>query len=167
MVIFVFANIAKHLGYIYIPPITGFIIFILIAWLYYSCMESSSRQGTFGKIVVGIILTDTNGNRITFDRASARFFCKIISTIILYIGYIMAGFTDKKQGLHDIITGCYVVNKDSKINDPPIYDIMYFFKKQSEYVDPRGIISLIIGIFILYILIILAKYKLESIPFLL
>ena len=84
------------------PFLTGF-IGIVINWLYYSIMESSSKQGTLGKMVLGIVVTDMSGNRISFGRATGRHFAKIISAIIFYIGFLMIAFTGKKQGLHDII----------------------------------------------------------------
>jgi uncharacterized RDD family membrane protein YckC len=91
-----------------------FIIFgvaALSGWLYFALMESSAKQGTIGKMALGIKVTDLNGNRISFGRATGRFFGKIISGMILYIGFIMAGFTDKKQAMHDMIAGTLVVNK--------------------------------------------------------
>jgi uncharacterized RDD family membrane protein YckC len=57
-------------------------------------------------------VTDLQGRRITFARASGRFFAKIITGLIpLGIGYIMAGFTEKKQALHDMIASCLVLRK--------------------------------------------------------
>jgi len=87
-------------------------IAIVITWLYYAKMESSAHQGTLGKIALGLIATDMEGRRITFGRASGRFFAKMISGMIpLAIGYIMAGFTEKKQALHDMIASCLVLRK--------------------------------------------------------
>ena len=83
----------------------------VLAWLYYAFMESSKYQATLGKIVLGIVVTDMNGQRISFGRANGRYFAKIISQIILYIGYLMIAFTEKKQGLHDMIVGTLVVVK--------------------------------------------------------
>jgi uncharacterized RDD family membrane protein YckC len=83
----------------------------VLGWLYFALMEMSANQGTLGKMALGIKVTDTNGNRITFGKASGRYFGKIVSAMILYIGFIMAGFTEKKQALHDIMAGCLVVNK--------------------------------------------------------
>ena len=74
-------------------------------------MESSQKQATLGKIIVGIKVTDLEGNRISFAKASGRHFGKYISAFILCIGYIMAGFTEKKQALHDILASCLVINK--------------------------------------------------------
>lgn len=82
-----------------------------VGWLYFATMESSSKQGTLGKMVLGIKVTDLYGNAISFGKATLRHFSKIISTIILLFGYLMVGFTSKKQGLHDMIAGCLVVNR--------------------------------------------------------
>lgn len=91
-----------------INPIPNFIS-ILLGWLYYTLMESSVRQATLGKMAIGIVVTDINGGRISFARATGRHFCKILSALILLIGYIMAGFTPRKQALHDMIADCLVI----------------------------------------------------------
>jgi len=64
-------------------------------------------------MALGIKVTDIEGNKITFTRATGRYFGKIISNMTIYIGYIMAGFTVKKQALHDIIADCLVIKKDN------------------------------------------------------
>ena len=87
------------------------VFFSVLMWLYYAGMESSSSQATIGKMLMGIKVTDMQGKRITFARASGRFFAKILSKSILYIGFIMAAFTEKKQGLHDVLAKTLVVNK--------------------------------------------------------
>jgi uncharacterized RDD family membrane protein YckC len=87
------------------------IVTIVILWLYYALMESSSQQATLGKMALGMVVTDLNGNRISFGKATIRFWGKYLSTIILLIGWIMAGFTARKQALHDIIAGTLVINK--------------------------------------------------------
>lgn len=84
-------------------------ISIIIQWLYYALMESSSKQATLGKMALGIKVTDMNGNRISFGRATGRYFGKIISGLILNIGFIMAAFTQKKQALHDLMANCLVI----------------------------------------------------------
>jgi uncharacterized RDD family membrane protein YckC len=83
----------------------------VLNWLYYSLLESSAWQATLGKKALGLEVTDLDGNRIGFGRATGRFFAKIISSIILGIGYLMAGFTEKKQALHDILAGTLVIRK--------------------------------------------------------
>ncbi len=84
---------------------------IVASWLYFALMESSKFQGTIGKLALGIIVTDMEGNKISFGKATGRYFGKIISAIILYVGFMMAGFTEKKQGLHDILAGTLVWKK--------------------------------------------------------
>jgi uncharacterized RDD family membrane protein YckC len=85
-----------------------------IIWIiYYSLMESSKYQASVGKLALGLIVTDLNGNKLDFSKALVRNICKIISSMILFIGYIMAGLTEKKQGLHDLIAGTLVLNKPS------------------------------------------------------
>jgi uncharacterized RDD family membrane protein YckC len=74
-------------------------------------MESSKYQATVGKLALGLKVTDMDGNNLDFVKALVRNICKIISGMIMGIGYIMAGFTDKKQGLHDMIANTLVVKK--------------------------------------------------------
>ncbi len=83
-----------------------------IGWLYYAFFESSKYQATPGKIMLNIKVTDMEGEKIGFGRASGRFFGKIISAMIFYIGFIMAGFTSRKQALHDMMAGCLVVKEE-------------------------------------------------------
>jgi len=78
-------------------------------WLYEAGMESSSKQATLGKMALALKVTDLQGRRISFARATGRHFAKIISGMILLIGYIMAGFTERKQALHDMIAGTLVM----------------------------------------------------------
>jgi len=99
------------------PDVIG-VVFVLVTaavvvvWLYYAGMESSVYQGTLGKMALGLMVTDLEGRRISFGRASGRYFAKIISGLIpLGIGYAMAGFTEKKQALHDMIASCLVLRK--------------------------------------------------------
>lgn len=80
-----------------------YIIYLGIVVAYFSLMESSAKQATLGKMAVGIKVGDELGQRITTANAVGRFFSKILSGLILYIGYIMAGFDPKKQALHDKI----------------------------------------------------------------
>lgn len=87
------------------------LLVIILGWIYFAAMESSPKQGTLGKMALGIKVADIEGNKICIGRASGRHFGKIISTLILLIGFIMVAFTQKKQGLHDMMAGCLVVNK--------------------------------------------------------
>jgi uncharacterized RDD family membrane protein YckC len=78
-------------------------------WLYHAVQESSSAQATIGKRAMNIIVTDGNGNRLSFGRATGRWLAMILSALILCIGFIMIGFTERKQGLHDLIVNTYVI----------------------------------------------------------
>ena len=88
----------------------GLTVLLMLAtsWLYEALMESSSYQATLGKMIFGMKVTDLAGNRISFARATGRHFAKILSGMLLCIGFIMVGFTERKQGLHDILAGTLV-----------------------------------------------------------
>jgi uncharacterized RDD family membrane protein YckC len=88
-----------------------FLVSVVLSWLYYTLLESSRAQATLGKMLLGIVVTDLPGQRISWARANARYWSKYISAIIFYIGYIMAGFTRRKQALHDMIADTLVVQK--------------------------------------------------------
>lgn len=85
--------------------------YIIIGFVYTTVMESSAIQGTVGKMLLGIAVTDTSGNRITFEQSAKRYFSKILSYITFLFGFFIAGFTNKKQALHDIVTKSLVIRK--------------------------------------------------------
>ncbi|MCX6682661.1 MAG: RDD family protein [Methanoregula sp.] len=85
------------------------VLFIIIPWLYFAGFECSRGLATPGKTLMHIVVTDKEGNRISFARATLRHFAKFISTLIIFIGFIMIGLTKKRQGLHDRIAGCLVL----------------------------------------------------------
>ncbi|MGC2695853.1 MAG: RDD family protein [Candidatus Angelobacter sp.] len=99
------------LGILSLVPIFGIIANIVGIWLYFALQESSERQATIGKRALNIYVTDLQGRRISFGQATGRYFSKIISSLILGIGYFMVGFTEKKQGLHDMIAGTLVMRR--------------------------------------------------------
>jgi uncharacterized RDD family membrane protein YckC len=86
----------------------GFGLGLIIQWAYYVFMESSYKMATVGKSLLGLIVTDMDGRKIGFGRANGRFFGKYLSAFTFGIGLIMAGFTQKKQTLHDMITSTLV-----------------------------------------------------------
>lgn len=88
-----------------------FWLVILLTWLYYGLLESSAWQATLGKKALGLEVTDLRGTRVTFGRATGRYFARYISIMTIGIGFLMAGFTEKKQALHDIIAGTLVIRK--------------------------------------------------------
>ena len=98
----------KQLGAVFALKFMGS---TLIHWLYWAGMESSAYQATLGKMALGLIVTDLKGEPIAFGRATGRYFGKIISALLLVIGFLMAGWTEKKQALHDIMAGTLVVRK--------------------------------------------------------
>ncbi len=90
----------------------GILISIAAPWLYWAGMESSKHQATIGKMALGMAVTDQFNNRISFLRATVRYFGKILSTLTLLVGFIMAAFTRRKQALHDMLAGSLVVNAE-------------------------------------------------------
>ena len=88
--------------------LAGNFLGLIIGWLYGALLESSNKQATWGKQIMKIKVSDMEGKRISFGRASGRHFAKIISTIILFIGYFMMLWTERKQTLHDVISNCLV-----------------------------------------------------------
>ena len=82
---------------------------VVLFWLYFAKLESGPAQATYGKRVLGLRVTDMTGQRISFGRATGRTFGKIVSALPMDIGFIMAGFTDRKQALHDMIAGTLVI----------------------------------------------------------
>jgi uncharacterized RDD family membrane protein YckC len=87
---------------------------LVVTWLYHALMECSEWQATIGKKVLGLVVTDMEGRRVSFGRATGRHFAKIVTNMVpVFIGYIMAGFTDKKQALHDMIAGCLILRRES------------------------------------------------------
>jgi uncharacterized RDD family membrane protein YckC len=87
------------------------LICLVVQWLYFALQESSAAQATLGKRLIGIQVTDRQGNRIGFGRATGRFFAKFLSALIIYIGFMMAGWTERKQALHDMLADTLVVRK--------------------------------------------------------
>jgi uncharacterized RDD family membrane protein YckC len=85
------------------------LISIAIDWLYFALQESGQNQATIGKKALGLKVTSMDGQRITFGQASGRYFGKIISGLILCIGYLMILWDDRRQGLHDKMAGTLVI----------------------------------------------------------
>ncbi len=111
---------------LFVPVLGGIIlpkaIVSLVFLFYFILMESSPLQATVGKLMLGIKVVDGDGKKISFFRAFFRTISKILSSV-LFIGYIIAAFTQKKQALHDLLSGCLVINQDAE----------RFFAKDSIY----------------------------------
>jgi uncharacterized RDD family membrane protein YckC len=94
---------------------TGFLFalaaigFFIICIAYEPYFLSSKYQATPGMMVLNLKIVDIHMKRISFGRALARWLCQYISSMILYIGFIMIAFTEKKQGLHDMMTDTLVI----------------------------------------------------------
>jgi uncharacterized RDD family membrane protein YckC len=104
------------------------VVSIAAGWLYFSLLESSSWQGSVGKKLLGLRVTDMNGQRISFGKATGRYFGKILSGMICLIGFIMAAFTEKQQALHDMLAGTLVVTGGTSgpyLEPPPPPDFSY------------------------------------------
>ena len=69
-------------------------------------------------MAVGIKLVRGDGERVSFWRAFGRLFATILSSLILMIGYLMAGFTERKQALHDMVCDTLVVDKWAYTDHP-------------------------------------------------
>jgi uncharacterized RDD family membrane protein YckC len=99
------------------PQATALLLLIqLVNWLYFAAFESSPWQATPGKKVFGLRVTDLEGKRVSFIRASGRYFGKLISWLLLGLGFVLAGFTEKKQALHDMLASCLVLRDPSKFS---------------------------------------------------
>jgi uncharacterized RDD family membrane protein YckC len=110
-----YALITEYHGYHSVEQyvaISTLLMSIVVTWAYFSGMESSPLQATIGKLAVGLLyVSDLQGQRISLARATARFFGKFLSGAILSIGYLLAGFTEKKQALHDELSDCLVLSR--------------------------------------------------------
>jgi uncharacterized RDD family membrane protein YckC len=92
----------------------------VVVWLYFALLESSAWQATVGKLVLGIRVTDLRGARISLPRALARYLAKFLSLLIVGIGFLMVAWTERKQGLHDLMAGTLVLNgRASRFNSAP------------------------------------------------
>ncbi len=95
---------------------------ILLAWAYFSLLESSPAQATVGKIALDIYVTDRNGDPIDYRRASIRYWAKLISSLALMLGWLMAAFTPGKRGLHDYLAGTLVLRRTTVPLTPSFAD---------------------------------------------
>jgi uncharacterized RDD family membrane protein YckC len=98
-------------------PVAWLLALVFAIWLYFAVSESSSRQATVGKRVFGIYVTDVDGRRLTLGRSTCRILAKYISSLTLGIGYLLCGFTPKKQALHDLITNSLVLRRMPQVAD--------------------------------------------------
>ncbi|MGN1402124.1 MAG: RDD family protein [Bacillus sp. (in: firmicutes)] len=89
-------------------------ISILASGAYIVLMTSSKHQATLGKKMMGLIVTDENGNRLDFSKSALRFIISyILSSFTSGLIYLVVAFTDKKKGIHDMVANTVVVRKES------------------------------------------------------
>jgi uncharacterized RDD family membrane protein YckC len=83
---------------------------LLVIWLYTALMMSSAKQGTLGMMALGLRVTDEQRNRLTFGKATGRYFASLLSSLIVYIGYLMLLGNKRKQTLHDQMAGTLILH---------------------------------------------------------
>ena len=98
---------------------------IILGLIYKPVFEASALKGTPGKAMMGMVVLSESGERLTLKQAYIRYFCSILSGLVLCIGYLMNLFTAKRQTLHDMIAESVVVNQESP-------DLNYFQVWKSE-----------------------------------
>jgi uncharacterized RDD family membrane protein YckC len=118
-------------------------LWLALAPLYYAGQESSSAQATLGKRLMGIKVTDPDGRRLSFARALGRWLAASLSYLTLYVGFLMAAFTDRKRALHDMIAGTLVVDRWAYTEHP---------ERQKR--NAAGcLVALVVGLFVFGVLI--------------
>ena len=89
----------------------AFSIILFFGWVYFAWMESSRYQGTLGKVLLNLRVTDRNGYSLTFKRSVIRYYIKLAMLAFFFIGFLLAGITKRKEGLHDLIVKTYVISE--------------------------------------------------------
>ncbi|WP_413289143.1 RDD family protein [Bdellovibrio sp. HCB337] len=107
---------------------------LLLAVLYQPFFEASELQGTPGKALLDMRITDMNGNRITFKKSLIRYAVRIVSSLFVCIGYLFMLFTEKKQTLHDLAAETLVVRGDIK-------DVNYFQAWYNQVLEVLGMVD--------------------------
>jgi uncharacterized RDD family membrane protein YckC len=102
------AGVLVIIGFFFLAAMAS----LVVTWLYHALMESSEWQATVGKRMLGLVVTDMAGQRVSFGRSTGRHFGKIVTNMVpAFIGYIMAAFTERRQALHDMMAGCLVLRR--------------------------------------------------------
>ncbi|MEB3121451.1 MAG: protein kinase [Snowella sp.] len=96
----------------YSLTLVSLILGLLIKWLYFILLESSPLKATVGKLIMGLVVCDRNGQRISMGMANKRYWAKLLSTMTLYVGFMLSGWTKKKRALHDMIADTLIMKKD-------------------------------------------------------
>jgi len=112
---------------------TLWLVWAALTWAYYSILESSPLRASVGKAALGLFVGDLYGDPITFARASARYWLKTLSSLVLLTGWLMAAFTPRKQALHDLLSGTLVLRKVAFVTPWPNSD-----ERPGDYWDGTG-----------------------------
>jgi len=96
------------------------VLLVITAWLYFAFLESSSWRGTIGKRVLGLCVSDINGDLIGFWQASLRFFAGHFLIYVPCVGIycfmadcLCIGLIPGRRAIHDILAGCLVMREDT------------------------------------------------------
>jgi len=97
-----------------IGVVLAIVIYLVIGWLYEALLTSGRHGATLGKQAVGVRIVCPDGAPMSFGRATGRHFLKVFVTpmIPLAIGYMMAGFTQRKRALHDMMADTFVIKTE-------------------------------------------------------
>jgi uncharacterized RDD family membrane protein YckC len=84
----------------------------VVFFMYFAIMTKLYGQ-TIGKMVMGLRVVsantdELNWSQIVFREGVGRFLHQAF--FLLYVIYVMVAFTEKKQGLHDVIADTFVVH---------------------------------------------------------
>lgn len=126
--------------------IPAYLLMIVLQAVYFAWMHSRPAQATLGKMAVGIKVARPDGTTIGFWRGIGRYFGLILSAIPLYIGFIMAGFTDRKRALHDMVSDTVVVDRWAFTTHPQL--------------QKRGLDGVTIAVLVIYALLMLLVFGL-------
>lgn len=119
--------------------LTVYAVYFLASALYFAGMESSRHQATLGKMALGIKVTDNAGRPLTLSHALGRWFATALSYLTLYIGFLMAAFTERKRALHDMVSGTLVVDRWAYTESP---------ERQKRSL-PGCLVAFVVGVFLI------------------
>ena len=95
-----------------------YLVPLAMSALYFGLFHASTKQATLGKMAVGIKVVRTDGSRISVGRGIGRYFGFLLSSLTIFIGFLMAAFTERKQALHDMLCDTLVVDKWAYTDHP-------------------------------------------------
>jgi uncharacterized RDD family membrane protein YckC len=97
------------------------VVFVVVSlWMYFALLESSPRQATLAKMLLHEQVTDLSGERISFERASARHFSMYLTLLTpFWIGFLMTFWTKRRQALHDYVSSTQVTHAPETRNAGP------------------------------------------------